>query len=107
VPEFPESRGSEFSEPTEEIGRPANVIFIEMRERHGIVVVPLRLLQIGSQFLRQVNPNVEFVISATSCCVIEENLLSGFSIDSATIGVPEREERHLVHTANPPLEKLG
>jgi hypothetical protein len=31
--------------------------------------------------------------------VVEENLLSSFRVDSATIGVPERKKRQLVHTA--------
>ena len=58
----------------------ANVIFIEMGERHDIVVVALRLLQVRSQFHRQVSSNIVFVISAASCCVIEEK--SSFQLQS-------------------------
>jgi hypothetical protein len=58
-------------------------------ERHSVIVVALCLLQIGSQFRRQVNPNIVLIIGATSDCVIEENLLTSLAVDSATIGVAE------------------
>jgi hypothetical protein len=68
-----------------------------MSEGDHIVVLSFCGLQVVAQFVRQCDPEVVWIVRATYVRKIDKNLLSTFEIDPATVSIPQREKRELVH----------
>ncbi len=81
----------------EKLSGPAKMVGVEVRERNHVVGIALRHLQIGAKLLFKIDALVGGIIGTPRVGVVEQDGPTAGQVDTATVGVTEREDGDRMH----------